>query len=297
MNKFTVIIPLYNKGYIFERCISSVLSQTYLDYNIVIVDDGSTDESIVIAEKYKERYKDRIILLRQENSGVSTARNNGAKNARSEYICFLDADDEWTSDFLENINTLIVFFPTAALYCLQHETKINGEIVKNNSSYKEGHFGLVDDFFKRSLSGSLANSSKICIRKDVFEILGGFPEGQKSGEDLFVWMKIALSYPVAVFNIVSARINVISDLSRKGRSVSVPYPFIYYSEPDHKRKLSFWAKLYLYKIFIMHLGDSIKAFHYEGFIARLEAGKKLFPITCFFLTCLRLPIRVVSRNE
>lgn len=296
---FSIVIPLYNKSYSIKRCISSVLAQNYKKYEIIIVNDGSTDDSLaIIKNTYKNEVACGLIkIIDQTNQGVSVARNNGIKASKSDYVCLLDADDEWYSDFLVNINELIKCFPSAALYCLQHEVNIYSNTKKSRNLYRNGYFGLVDNFFKRSLLGSVANSSKVCIRKDILKEMGFFPEGQKSGEDLFIWMQIALHYPVAFYNKVSSRINVGVDISREGRSVSVPYPFVYFSYRNNKQKLSIWAEIYLYKIFIMHIASSLRELNYQGFKLRVESGKKIFPVTAFIFKFLEFPLKVINHNR
>lgn len=297
--KFSVVVPLYNKAYSIHRCIDSVLSQIDSNFEIIIIDDGSTDSSVnIVCTYFDSQIESGLIqIIKQENQGVSVARNKGVKLSSSNFICFLDADDEWKPDFLKNINKLIESYPEAGLFCLQHETMLNGKCVRNKSLYKKGYFGLVDNFFKRSLLGSLANSSKVCIRKNVIEEIGGFPVGQISGEDLFVWIKISSTYPVVFFNKVSTRINMVSDLSRKGRGMSIPYPITYYSNPIHNKELTFWVELYLYKIYIVHLIESTRHLHYKELVTRLEAGKALFPITTFVLKCLSFALKFINRRE
>lgn len=248
---FSVVIPLYNKSYSIKRCIDSVLSQTYTNFEIVIVNDGSTDDS---AQKVIDNYSDeitsgKIIIISQPNEGVSVARNNGVAASSSEYVCFLDADDEWYDDFLNKITLLVADFPEAILYCLQHELKVgSNKPCRNLCYYRPNYRGYVSNYFKASLVGSIANCSKVCIRKEDFLELSGFPANEKSGEDLYFFMEVARKGDIAFYNSVSSRHNFISDKSRHGRNDSIPYPFKYYSLPSNKDKLNFWEKVYLRKV-------------------------------------------------
>ena len=97
---FSVVIPLYNKEKYISRAIKSVIEQTYKIFELIIIDDGSIDNSVNIVKKHKDS---RIRLIEQENSGVSATRNKGIKNAKYNYIAFLDADDEWKPNFLDTI--------------------------------------------------------------------------------------------------------------------------------------------------------------------------------------------------
>ena len=112
---FSVIIPLYNKAPYVAKAVRSVLSQTYADYELVIVDDGSGDNSFEVASKAVAGHGN-CRMLRQENLGVSMARNNGVEASRGDYLCFLDADDWWEPTFLEEMAKLIETYPDAGIY-------------------------------------------------------------------------------------------------------------------------------------------------------------------------------------
>lgn len=280
--RFSVVIPLYNKAYAIERCIGSVTSQTCRNFEIIIVNDGSTDDSLSIVSSsfINEIDKGIIKIFNQANQGVSVARNKGISLAESDYVCFLDADDEWKPDFLHQMNLLIQDSPSAVLYCLQHETKIDDKpAIRSSSYYKDGYRGYVNNFYRASLFGRIAHSSKVCIKKEELLKLGGFPEHQKSGEDLYVWLELARLGKVAFFNKVCSRINIEQDLSRIGRSDSIPYPLVYYSMDNNHEKLSFWAKLYLRRIYLAHIRASLRDKEYNIALLRAEAGKNIFPVT------------------
>ena len=113
--RFSVIIPLYNKAPYVDKAIGSVLSQTFTDYELIIVDDGSKDNSVEIASHVIEGCGN-CRLIRQDNAGVSMARNNGVAASHGDYLCFLDADDWWEPTFLEEMSKLIDEFPEAGIY-------------------------------------------------------------------------------------------------------------------------------------------------------------------------------------
>jgi len=276
---FSIVVPLYNKSYSISTCIDSILLQTYSSFEIIVVNDGSTDDSLsIVKDMYPHEIDNGVIkIVDQSNKGVSSARNNGVQLAKSNYVCFLDADDEWEPTFLAEIKRLINDFPKANLYCLQHETKINQkDPVRNRCYYKDGYRGYVENFFKASLIGSIANSSKICISKSALESVGGFPEGYKSGEDLYVWMEISLNGSVAFYNKVLSRVNVLQDLSRSGRSESIPYPFIHYSG-EAGSELNSWSKVYLFKMYLSHLLASLRTRDMDSARARTVAASGVFP--------------------
>lgn len=110
MLNISVVIPLYNKNYSIVRCLNSVLYQTILPFEIIIVNDGSTDDSLAVLDDYLKTISVRdvnVIVHDQQNQGVSAARNNGIALAKSNYIALLDADDEWYPEHIEKMTTLI----------------------------------------------------------------------------------------------------------------------------------------------------------------------------------------------
>lgn len=193
--KLSVVIPLYNKGRSIGRAISSVLAQTYRDFELIVVDDGSTDESLAIALSFPDP---RIRVVRQRNAGVSAARNAGISEARNPYVCFLDADDEWMPDFLMEIAKLIEYRPNASFYtCRYNEVDEAGRVFLGHSQLPDNFWGVIPDFFHSfRKSRSLACSSNICVSKAHITKIGGFPLGIKTGEDLYVWICLALLGPV-----------------------------------------------------------------------------------------------------
>ncbi len=194
--KFSVIIPLYNKSAFLGKALNSVLSQTYKDYECIIVDDGSTDGSEKIADSYSAKYKN-ITVIHQFNSGVATARNNGVKVSSGEYVCFLDADDWWEDDFLYVVNDIIIKIPNAGIY------GTNYYYFKNNKGHlrldiKTGVFDYFNEYSKR-LQMPLTSSS-VCMPKNIFNEMSGFNPKLKLGEDFDLWVRIALKYPTVFIN-------------------------------------------------------------------------------------------------
>lgn len=188
----TVVIPLYNKEKQIARTLRSVLAQTYHDFEVVIVNDGSTDGS---AEEVKKFTDPRIRLISQENGGVSAARNRGIEEARGEYVAFLDADDEWKEGHLANLQDLITHYPQckarATAYNFQQGGKYRNMIL--NKMPFSGEMGVLANYFEvASVSHPPVHSSAVCINKDILQCIGGFPVGVTSGEDLLTWAKIAL---------------------------------------------------------------------------------------------------------
>ncbi|WP_439151669.1 glycosyltransferase family 2 protein [Winogradskyella sp.] len=188
---FSVVIPLYNKAEYISACINSVLQQSFNDYDVIVVNDGSTDDSVGIVEAISSN---KISIFNQENSGVSIARNNGVKFAKGEFIAFLDADDIWKNNHLEILNQSIQAFPDAGLYCSNYEINYNGNYTKPaqlNFEYANTPM-LLKDFFLASLKDTVVWTSASAISRQKFLDIGMFNPIYITGQDLDLWIRIAL---------------------------------------------------------------------------------------------------------
>lgn len=188
----SVVIPLYNKESSIASALVSVLAQTYQDFEVVVVDDGSTDSGAAIVEGYTDA---RIRLIRQENAGVSAARNKGIAEAKGEYVAFLDADDEWMPEFLAEIVALQREFPECRAQATNYTFNSYG--AKSPSILRripfQGDHGVLTNYFEvASCSHPPVWTSAVCIERALLQEIGGFPVGVKSGEDLWVWAHVAV---------------------------------------------------------------------------------------------------------
>ncbi|EDP71785.1 hypothetical protein FBALC1_04837 [Flavobacteriales bacterium ALC-1] len=209
---FSVIIPLYNKAEYISDCIKSALSQTFEDYEIVIINDGSTDNSISVVEKFNSQ---KIQLFHQDNAGASIARNNGANLATAEYIAFLDADDVWKPNHLACIKASIDLYPNAGLFANNYFIKHNQNHIapaKLNFNVIDKQPLVLDNFFKTSLYDTVVWTSAAAIKKQKFIDYGMFNPLYLSSQDLDLWIRIALKEPI-VFN---PEITMIYDKSIEG---------------------------------------------------------------------------------
>ncbi len=201
--KFSVIIPLYNKVPYVAEAVGSVLSQTFTDYELVIVDDGSTDQSAEVARQMIGTHAN-CRLISQANGGVSVARNNGVAVSNGEFLCFLDADDWWEPTFLEEMTKLIAEFPDAGIYgtnyTIVNETKHKTRVAKIgvDEGFEKGYINYCQVYAK-TLNMPLWTGA-VCIPRKVFEEMQGFPKNIKLGEDFLLWIKIALKYKVVFLN-------------------------------------------------------------------------------------------------
>lgn len=192
--RFSVIIPLYNKAPYVQKALESALSQTFKDFELVVVDDGSSDESFNIAQETLKLSSVEYQLIHQDNAGVSTARNNGVSVSHGDNICFLDADDWWEPNFLERMDWLIREYPEAGIYGTNYHIISRGKSRIALHIPKTGYINYCDCY--RKLQMPLWTGS-VSIPRKVYLETGGFKPHLKLGEDFDVWVRIALKYKVA----------------------------------------------------------------------------------------------------
>jgi glycosyltransferase involved in cell wall biosynthesis len=194
----SIVIPLYNKEQQIGRTLRSVLGQTFQDFEIIIVNDGSTDDSVACV---KEVHDERIRLHNQENQGVSVARNIGIQLAGYDYIALLDADDEWAPDYLESQLNLVRRYPECRVFACAYTLKNHDEEVKTivlNRIPFEGDSGILDNYFcVAACSHPPVWTSAVVFEKRAFLSTGGFLPGIVAGEDLLTWAKLAVRYKIA----------------------------------------------------------------------------------------------------
>ena len=242
---FSVIIPLYNKENYIKATLESVLSQSFTDFEVIVVNDGSTDQGLSKISHFNDS---RIKIINQKNLGVSEARNNGIANAKSEYIALIDADDYWYDNHLIELKKQIDLFPEAGLYCNNYEVfynSTNSRPAHINLDYNEDCL-LVADFFKASIVNPVAWTSAVGFSKALFNAIGKFNTHLKTAQDLDLWMRFALQYKVA-FNpkiTMAYKIHVEDSLSKKEYN-TIRYQFI--SKYKQEELTNSSLKLYLDK--------------------------------------------------
>jgi glycosyltransferase involved in cell wall biosynthesis len=188
---FSAIVPLYNKKNYVQRSTASVLGQTFRDFELIVVDDGSKDGSPEIVRSLKDK---RVRLIVQENAGVSAARNRGVASARGRFITFLDADDDWDPGYLEALRGLIRDFPGAGLYGTNYWIDNGREKQENPVRLPPGWVGRMGDYYDLSYYGRPPfNTNTVCLPAALAKETP-FPPGIKAGEDLLVWFKVSLRH-------------------------------------------------------------------------------------------------------
>lgn len=211
---FSIIIPVYNKAEYISKCINSVLTQTYSDFELILVNDGSTDDSLSIIKLINDS---RIIIIDQYNTGVSVARNIGVKKAIYDYIAFLDADDWWQPTFLEEFKRLIESYPLGDLYACNYYyvkhgiCKIENKGISNN--FTAGYINFIAIYASKFCV--LINCSFVVITKSAFLYANGFRTELKFGEDFDLWLRISLEKKIVYLNKALAFSNQDVDASQR----------------------------------------------------------------------------------
>ena len=181
---FSVIIPLYNKQESICNTVNSVLSQTFGDFELIIVNDGSTDESV---KRIQEIVDHRIVFINKKNGGVSSARNAGIQQSSGEWVSFLDADDYWDYHYLEKVKSAIEKFPAASVIATNYRMG-DKSIEYNQEGYIMDYFLLVMKYKE------ILWTSVVSIKRTCFKEVGLFPTQYTYGEDLNLWSRLADRY-------------------------------------------------------------------------------------------------------
>ena len=239
----SVVIPLYNKEKSIAKTLQTVLNQTISDFEIVVVDDGSKDNSLAMVQGIND---ERIHVIHKENAGVSSARNVGIKAAKGRYIALLDGDDLWDKDYLAEQIRMIHDFPKAAMWGINFEEVSNGSIVRKLATGLPDEFrGYVENYF--GMKGRISDlfcSSSVVIRKEVFECVGFFDERIRYAEDCDMWFRIIATHPVAFYDryLVFYRFEAENRaLKREIRLDSyLPYYIDKYSDVKYKQNKAFY---------------------------------------------------------
>jgi len=283
----SVVIPLYNKGSHIERAIMSVLGQSHQAFELIVVNDGSTD---VGPEIVRQIIDARIVLIDQGNAGVSIARNRGIQAAKSSLIAFLDADDEWKPDFLKTIIRLHDRYPDAGLYASAYEILSRQNRITNprfKALPSPPWEGIISNYF---LSAALGEppvwTSACCVPLHVLDEMGGFKIGKRKGEDLDLWGRIALRYPVA-FSFIKGAVYY---RNAENRACSIfekqdEHPFVETVETlsvteGIPEKMAKDLELYIHRLRLENIRQHVLAGNLEraGELAALIRGKWTFPI-------------------
>ena len=193
--EISVVVPLYNKKKSVLETMKAALNQTFNNYEIIVVDDGSTDHSAELVETIKN---EKLKIYRKENTGVSDTRNFGITKAQGDYIAFLDADDLWDNLYLERLHMMIESAPECGMFVQNYQTvRFDDLPLKLNSP--EGHIEVYKNW-EEVFSEMPLVTPAIAVNKKKFIDSGCFDTSLSIGEDLEAWLRISLQYPVCYLN-------------------------------------------------------------------------------------------------
>ena len=304
---FSVIIPVFNGAKFIDNAIESVLKQTYSDWEIIIVNDGSTDNTSKVLNNYEGN--DKIRVIHQDNAGVSVARNNGVGVSKGEYITFLDADDVWHNNHLEVMAKLIEKYPDAGLFGTFTRTElVNGEVIEKSKFFDgKGEDVYTNDFFSEYYNDKAAKMFTVittCVSKAAFDKAGGFPVGCKIGEDLELSLVVAAYYPVVLSSVATATYKKINSTATKTKSFDSEWHFFdkvheLYADstiPETKRKnlklIMEWFSMRRCRHYVIE-GERKKAFEVYKKLDKSAISKKDFVINTILLFLPKTAVRKI----
>jgi len=293
---FSVIIPLYNKAPYIEKAIQSVLAQTYQEFELIIVDDGSTDGSLEIVKQLQvTSYK--LQVLEQANSGVSTARNNGVKAAKYDYIAFLDADDWWEMAFLEEMQKLIEKYPDNGIWASGHYNYRYGilkecEIKGLSGNFVDGkiNYAVIAKYGNKPICTGAVVLDKTCFLKER-----GFNLQLKLGEDFDLYFRVSMKYGMALLNKPLAVYNNDVDIATRAVDSSRLYEMeehfafhIHYDDIEYDEnvkylldflKLNAFFKYYINKLYLNEINRQLEYVNWKDYHWSYYFRYRVIPIS------------------
>ena len=234
----SIITPAYNSAEYIHRPIESVLRQTYPNVEMIVVDDGSRDNT---AEVVEQRYGGRVRCFRQANGGQATARNTGLRHARGEIIGFVDADDELMPEMVSSLVEALEAYSEAAVASGSHICETGGVTLRGcpRGAVLPGgaERGLVPDFFETYRRMEIAGMGSVLVRRKVFEEIGTFCDGMDSGSDTEYWIRIGGRYPWAFVDREMMIYHRSIETSRSMAPGRVPSADWIYDETEMQRRI------------------------------------------------------------
>lgn len=258
---FSVIIPLYNKELSIRNTIQSVINQKYKNFEVLVVNDGSTDNSIQVVEQIKDP---RIRIINKLNGGVSSARNRGIKESVYEWIAFLDGDDLWDTVYLEEMNQFIIDFPDADVYGCAFDDNFNGSVTLRNFFLPTDYKGYISNYFQHAHKSLLFWPTSTIVSKSALLNVGGFDERIDMGEDIDLWIRLAYNHNIAFYNKIIAHYNQDGPNRAMNKLHDFKRNYLYYTDKFKK-----WEtednefRLFINKNRISHIVEVFKNYPHE----------------------------------
>jgi glycosyltransferase involved in cell wall biosynthesis len=288
--KVSVIIPNYNYSQYICEAVESVLLQTYPNVEIIIVDDGSKDNSLEVLEKFG----DKIKILAQQNAGVSVARNNGVANSNGEFIAFLDADDIWLPEKIERQISLFLNDKTLGLvHVAVQDIDASG---KNLGTHFDGLSGEVSHellLFKRAVI--LGGGSGIMIPRKIFDEVGGFDLRLSTSADWDIFYQISSRYKVGFINEILLKyrlhgLNMHGNIPRMEREMLIGFEKAFTNEKNQSLKNQAYGNLHQ-----VLAGSHFRSGNYSAFLQNAIKSLWLKPSNISYFS--KFPLRLLQRNS
>lgn len=304
MSKVSVIIPAYNSAKYICSAIDSVLQQSYKDIEIIVVDDGSTDNTKEVLKNYASGIK----YIYQENGGPAKARNTGIKNAIGEYIAFLDSDDLWAESKLElqihfmenNPNVGLVFSDMINFHDDTKHEAIYLSYTNHHDNFKARHL-IISDCFIKLLGTNFIPTPSVVVRKKCFDSSGLFNEELTVAEDVDMWLRIALSFEIGYISqpFVKRRLhgqNLTSNIEPFLRQSIVLLRNLskdrYCFNTYHKKKVYGRLKRSYYELGYYLFSRGIKKEAIKWFLFSVSLTNLVRPL--FYLVIMSLPLKLIG---
>lgn len=297
---FTVIISLFNKEKHIAATLQSVLDQNFSNFEIIIVNDGSTDSSLSIVSGFNDQ---RISIYSQENSGASITRNNGISKANGQFIALLDGDDLWESNYLDEMYNTITQYQDQVVFASAIAHKIEDKIVPSQYTSLPSKSVNALNFFQHSLKQSLLSGSSTVFKKEILKVTGKFDPSIKSGQDTDLWIRFGLHYPVVFINkVLVYYVYSSSSLSNTSFNMSDKPKYLNYIEEekmnsDLKKFLDINRYAMALKSKIYKDRDSLSFYKKHIDKSNLSLGKQLLLQSPRWLLLVLLSIKSLQRQK
>lgn len=280
---FSVVIPLYNKELSIQNTILSVLNQSYQNFEIVVINDGSTDSSV---DAVKSINDERVRLINQDNQGVSAARNRGIKEAKNEWIAFLDGDDLWETNHLEEIVKMMRIFPDEKVYATSFEFSDKRKMFKHERS---SPIFKIDNYFKEAIKENLLWTSIVVLHRTCFDFVDGFNILLTRGEDLELWARLAKEFKIIKSSSVTAIYRIDAE-NRTNLTNKIDKTHVYYFDFD--KSVDEYEREYYKVVLFRRLIAYLYAFDLLTFLKLFSRYPKIsffeFPLFLFNILMVKL---------
>lgn len=221
---FSIVMPYYKNAHIVKRSVDSIIAQTVKDFELLIVDDGSEDNIDDIISEYGDS---RITVLHKKNGGVSSTRNFGISNAKGEYVCFLDSDDAWCEDHLEELSSMIDKYPENSFFITSHLRIGNSEVSSSDALVGYEDVFVEEDFIRLCFAGNeVIHTNSVCLKREFLMADELFNTSASIGEDTDLWFRCAMRSPVVVSKKVTTKYYRDNSFLTKNRKFNYDWPFL-----------------------------------------------------------------------